>query len=71
MSRLERYGPFALLLVVLVLVAFPFYWMVLSSFTPKEALFRLPYRFLRLDLSLGNYRDLLFATEFVRYFVIA
>ena len=68
MSRLRAYGPFALLLVVLVLVAFPFYWMVLTSFTPREALFRPPYRFVRLDLSLGNYRELLFATEFVRYF---
>src|SRR6185503_15679408 len=60
-SRLRAYGPFALLLVVLVLVAFPFYWMVLTSFRPR-------YRFVRLDLSLGNYRELLFATEFVRYF---
>ena len=69
MSRLQIYGPFALLLVVLVLVAFPFYWMVLTSFTPREALFRPPYQFFRLDFSLGNYRELLFATEFVRYFV--
>ncbi len=67
-SRLQLYGPFALLLVVLVFVAFPFYWMVLTSFTPREALFRPPYRFFRLDFSLGNYRELLFATEFVRYF---
>ena len=68
MSRLQVYGPFALLLVVLVLVAFPFYWMVLTSFTPREALFKPPYRFFRLDFSLGNYRELLFATEFARYF---
>jgi multiple sugar transport system permease protein len=62
-----RYGALALLLLVLVVVAFPFYWMVLSSFTPREVLFRPPYRFVRLDLSLGNYRDLLFATEFLVY----
>ena len=68
MSRAQVYGPLALLLVVLVVVAFPFYWMVLTSFTPREALFKPPYRFFRLDFSLGNYRELLFATEFVRYF---
>ena len=62
-------GRSPLLLVVLVLVAFPFYWMLLTSFTPREALFRPPYRLFRLDFSLGNYRELLFATEFARYFV--
>src|SRR6202022_2291863 len=36
-GRLGHYGPLALLLVVLVLVAFPFYWMVLTSVTPKHA----------------------------------
>ena len=69
MSRLQRSGPLALLLVVLVLVAFPFYWMLLTSVTPREALFKPPYRLFRLDFSLGNYRELLFATEFARYFV--
>ncbi len=35
-----------------------------------EALFRPPCKFFRLDLSLSSYRELLFATEFVRYFNI-
>ena len=69
MSRPQSYGTFALLLVVLVAVAFPFYWMVLTSFTPREALFKPPFRLFRLDFSLSNYRELLFATEFARYFV--
>ena len=68
MRRLQGSAIFAVLVVVLGVVAFPFYWMVISSVTPKEALFQPPYRFFRLDFSLGNYRDLLFATEFVRYF---
>ena len=68
MSRLHRVGTFSLLVVVLVAVAFPFYWMLLTSFTPREALFKPPFRLVRWDLSLGNYRELLFATEFVRYF---
>ena len=63
MSRLQRAGTFTLLLLVLVAVAFPFYWMLLTSVTPREALFKLPFRFVRWDFSLGNYRELLFATE--------
>ena len=64
---MRRHAPLALLLVVLVVVAFPFYWMLLTSFTPREALFRPPFRLFRLDLSIGNYRELLFATEFLTY----
>ncbi|HEY7251919.1 MAG TPA: carbohydrate ABC transporter permease, partial [Methylomirabilota bacterium] len=64
---MRRHAPLALLLVVLVVVAFPFYWMLLSSFTPREVLFKPPYKLFRLDLSLANYRELLFATEFLTY----
>jgi len=63
----RRCAPLALLLAVLVVVAFPFYWMLLSSFTPREVLFKPPYKLFRLDLSLANYRELLFATEFLTY----
>jgi multiple sugar transport system permease protein len=63
----RRYAPMMGLLAVLVVVAFPFYWMLLSSLTPREVLFRPPYRFARLDVSLENYRDLFFATEFITY----
>jgi multiple sugar transport system permease protein len=66
-GAIARHGPLLLLLVVLVVVAFPFYWMLLSSFTPRQVLFRPPYAFVRTDLSLENYRDLLFASEFVTY----
>ena len=60
-----------LILIVLILgllvVGFPFYWMLLTSLTPREVLFQPPYRFFRLDLSLENYRDLFFATDFFIY----
>jgi multiple sugar transport system permease protein len=57
----------AVLAIVLIVVAFPFYWMLLSSFTPRTVLFQPPYKFFRLDLSLENYKDLFFATEFLTY----
>ncbi len=51
----------------LFVVGFPFYWMLLTSLTPRGALFQPPYQFFRLDLSLGNYEDLFFATDFLIY----
>ncbi len=60
-------GLFVAIGGILVLVAFPFYWMLLSSLTPRAVLFQPPYRLFRLDLSLENFRDLLFATEFLIY----
>lgn len=55
------------LIIGLLVVGFPFYWMLLTSLTPREILFRPPYKFFRLDLSLENYRDLFFATDFLIY----
>ena len=63
----ERWAPMVALLVILAVVAFPFYWMLLSAFTPRAVLFRPPYRLVRTYLSLENFRDLLFATEFLVY----
>lgn len=53
------------LILALGIVAFPFYWMLLTSLTPRTILFRPPYQFFRLDLSLENYKDLFFATDFL------
>ncbi|MBI2469011.1 MAG: carbohydrate ABC transporter permease [Candidatus Rokubacteria bacterium] len=66
-GAVERHGPLLLLLVILALVAFPFYWMLLSSLTPRQVLFQPPYAFVRTDLSLENFRDLFFTTEFITY----
>jgi multiple sugar transport system permease protein len=55
------------LIIGLLVVGFPFYWMLLTSLTPREVLFRPPYKFFRLNLSLENFRDLFFATDFLIY----
>ncbi len=65
--ELERRAILIVLFLVLVVVAFPFYWMLLSSLTPRTVLFQPPYKFYRADLSLENYRDLFFATDFLTY----
>ena len=48
------------LIIGLIVVGFPFYWMLLTSLTPRQVLFQPPYKFFRLDVSLENYRDLFF-----------
>jgi multiple sugar transport system permease protein len=58
---------FIVLVIGLLVVGFPFYWMLLTSLTPREILFRPPYKFFRLDLSLENFQDLFFATDFLIY----
>jgi multiple sugar transport system permease protein len=55
------------LIMGLIVVGFPFYWMLLTSLTPRQVLFQPPYKFFRLDVSLENFRDLFFATEFLIY----
>jgi multiple sugar transport system permease protein len=63
----KRHGTLMAVSGLLIVAAFPFYWMLVSSLTPRAVLFQPPYRLFRLDLSLENYRDLLFATDFLTY----
>ena len=57
---------FALFLVVALL---PFYWIVLSSITPKEELFALPLDYWPASPTLANYRALFENIAFGSYFV--
>ena len=67
-SFAQRWVRFVALGVGMIFVAFPFYWMILTAFTPRDALFRPPFALIRFDFSLGNFADLLFAaTEFLVY----
>ncbi len=53
--------------IAIAVVVFPFYWMILTAITPREFLFRPPFKLIRFDFSLGNFEELLFATEFLVY----
>jgi trehalose/maltose transport system permease protein len=56
-SRLLRRGAFAAGIVVgMVIVLFPVYWVVLSAFTPTATLFSRGFDFLPLHWSLSNFR---------------
>jgi ABC-type glycerol-3-phosphate transport system permease component len=66
-SLAQRWVRLVALGVGMIFVAFPFYWMMLTAFSPRDALFRPPFQLVRFDFSLGNFEELLFATEFLIY----
>ncbi|WP_169239752.1 carbohydrate ABC transporter permease [Candidatus Roseilinea sp. NK_OTU-006] len=71
--RLARAVDSALLAIAvfifLFIVLFPFYWIVLSSFTPKYELFTIPPRYWFSTFTLENYQALANSIPLVRYFV--
>jgi ABC-type glycerol-3-phosphate transport system permease component len=63
LSRGQRWGAAAALAVAVGLTAFPFYWAIVSSFTPEAALFRAPSLWPR-TLVLDHYRALFDERDF-------
>ena len=51
----------------MVIVAFPFYWMLLTAFTEKSFIFRPPISIIHFNFSLENFRELILGTEFLVY----
>jgi ABC-type glycerol-3-phosphate transport system permease component len=59
----------ALVFLFLFVVLFPFYWIMLSSFTPKYELFTIPPRYWFSTFTLENYQTLANNIPLVRYFI--
>lgn len=59
----------ALVFLFLFVVLFPFYWIMLSSFTPKYELFTIPPRYWFSSFTLENYQTLANNIPLVRYFI--
>jgi len=65
--RLGRRLPFyLLLLVIIVYVAFPFYWALRSAFTPDSQLFNTPVQYFPTHPTLANFRGALGSGDFQR-----
>jgi len=64
-AAVRTYGLAGLLLV---LVAFPLYWMAVTSLKPAAEVFQVPPSWLPRTWTLGSYRDLLTLTDFPRLF---
>jgi len=53
---------------IVLMVAFPLFWMLVTSVKPQSELFSRPPTFLPETWTLAHYRRLLFDTNFMRYF---
>ena len=54
--------------ITVLVVGFPLYWMVVSSFTPYQSLFNRSLRLFPATPTLEHYRELLLRTRFPTYF---
>lgn len=57
-----------ILIVVSVVMLFPFYWMVTSSFKPMGQLFTVPLELFPTTFTLSSYEKLLSNTPFIRWY---
>ncbi len=62
-----RMSKWMVLGIVLVLVAFPFYWIIQTSLKDVREIFNVPITFFPQTLTLQNYRDLFAQLNFGRY----
>ncbi|WP_129113733.1 carbohydrate ABC transporter permease [Halegenticoccus tardaugens] len=76
-SRFERAVFYLALVLTLLVSLFPFYWMVLTSITPENAIYTLPPSLLPGELTLQHYRSIFspetfpFVTYFVNSFIVS
>jgi multiple sugar transport system permease protein len=67
-SSLQSAFGYAVLLVLVLLVLFPFYWMTITSFKSEDQMRSLGSMFWPSPVVLDNYQQLLSKTEFVSWF---
>ncbi len=60
---------FLIVISFLFTIIFPFYWIMLSSFTPKYELFTVPPRYWFSTFTLENYQTLANSIPLLRYFI--
>jgi multiple sugar transport system permease protein len=67
-ERSQTAGSYGVLLLLLVIVVFPFYWMTVTSFKSEEQMRSLVSMFWPRPVVLDNYRQLLGKTDFLAWF---
>ncbi|MBI2424030.1 MAG: carbohydrate ABC transporter permease [Candidatus Hydrogenedentes bacterium] len=67
-SRARQFVVYGMLGLLALLVLFPFYWLILSAFKSKEAIFAAPPQFYLRSLELGNFNEVFEQTRFFRSF---
>jgi ABC-type glycerol-3-phosphate transport system permease component len=66
--RSRRVGLYLLLALIVFIVAFPLFWMIVSSFKPRTEIYVHPPTLLPMTWTLDNYADLFTITSFGSYY---
>jgi multiple sugar transport system permease protein len=67
-NRINRILLYLTIAVLFVLVVFPFYWMIVTSLQPQDAVFSVPPQLWPKHLTFQNYVDAWNAAPWLRYF---
>jgi multiple sugar transport system permease protein len=68
-TKLIKYiSKHVLIVLILILLLFPIYWMVISSLTPNKYLMSLPPHFIPLEVGMQNYLKIIQNAQYIRYF---
>lgn len=67
-NRLNRVLLYLAIAVLFVLVVFPFYWMIVTSLQPQDAVFSMPPQLWPKHLTFQNYVDAWNSAPWLRYF---
>jgi len=69
LKLIDKTAFFLIVIAFLFTIIFPFYWIMLSSFTPKYELFTVPPRYWFSTFTLENYQTLANSIPLLRYFI--
>jgi ABC-type glycerol-3-phosphate transport system permease component len=69
LKLIDKTAFFLIVMAFLFTIIFPFYWIMLSSFTPKYELFTVPPRYWFSTFTLENYQTLANSIPLLRYFI--
>ena len=67
-NRINRILLYLMIAVLFVLVVFPFYWMIVTSLQPQDAVFSVPPQLWPKHLTFQNYIDAWNSAPWLRYF---
>jgi len=69
LKLIDKTAFFLIVIAFIFTIIFPFYWIMLSSFTPKYELFTVPPRYWFSTFTLENYQTLANSIPLLRYFI--
>ena len=66
-GKMNRITVYTILILISVIMVFPFYWMIVTSLQPLKAVYKYPPEFIPSEPTLENYRVIFGKYSFLRY----